>query len=563
MGGFLHGIGTLLKTGFDMTPTGQRYQQVQQEKQTQREQAEKNDREVADYFLNRGAKIVGPGGAVQEDHVLPNGETLPGGLLRKADPARTFTHKTATGQKVQFEDPTPDERIGINAGRLAHQFTAEAPTREAMAGEQATNAGRTAQATAGGTYAAQNAQAAAHGFSVPTLLSNLIPGSDKNPDGSPRKLLPSELGPLMQGAESASNIQSQVETRKAQLDAAKRAAAAQSLSGVQDQAGLDQFHKEYPEAAQFAHVPTVYSAPFIKSSIRTLGVPVTEQPKYTMEELRTSAMQDAQKNMGNVDTEVDKMINKYKFPEMNNGLKEKIKGHLAIGDLEGAQKVKDEALSSIAQHEQNILQETDPRVINARVGQQIAVEKAKAALAPGGFSAIVDPAARNRAETEYDKSAKAAGDTVADARRVKALITKAQGGNPAASGVIPIAELRTFVNRVNAQELKQVSTGAGSVYDRVSGWIKGATTEEGPIPAAVLKGMSEIADLQEQLANQKHQMEVNILNSKTGAKVKPVDFSTVGAGPTAPKTIRARDVQGKLHEAPAGTALPAGWKLEP
>ena len=27
-------------------------------------------------------------------------------------------------------------------------------------------------------------------------------------------------------------------------------------------------------------------------------------------------------------------------------------------------------------------------------------------------------------------------------------------------------------------------------------------------------------------------------------------------------TIRARDAQGKLHEAPAGTALPAGWKLE-
>ena len=37
-----------------------------------------------------------------------------------------------------------------------------------------------------------------------------------------------------------------------------------------------------------------------------------------------------------------------------------------------------------------------------------------------------------------------------------------------------------------------------------------------------------------------------------------------GAGGTAAPTgtIRARDAQGKLHEAPAGTALPAGWKQE-
>lgn len=34
-------------------------------------------------------------------------------------------------------------------------------------------------------------------------------------------------------------------------------------------------------------------------------------------------------------------------------------------------------------------------------------------------------------------------------------------------------------------------------------------------------------------------------------------------GTTGGGTMRARDAQGVLHEAPAGTALPAGWKLEP
>lgn len=33
-------------------------------------------------------------------------------------------------------------------------------------------------------------------------------------------------------------------------------------------------------------------------------------------------------------------------------------------------------------------------------------------------------------------------------------------------------------------------------------------------------------------------------------------------GSGAPKTIRARDPQGNLHEAPAGTPLPSGWKQE-
>jgi hypothetical protein len=35
-----------------------------------------------------------------------------------------------------------------------------------------------------------------------------------------------------------------------------------------------------------------------------------------------------------------------------------------------------------------------------------------------------------------------------------------------------------------------------------------------------------------------------------------------GSGAQGGSTIRARDPQGKLHEAPAGTALPAGWKPE-
>lgn len=56
----------------------------------------------------------------------------------------------------------------------------------------------------------------------------------------------------------------------------------------------------------------------------------------------------------------------------------------------------------------------------------------------------------------------------------------------------------------------------------------------------------------------------NILESLGDAGYN-VDKMTARApdAPAAPAMIRARDAQGKLHEAPAGTALPAGWKLEP
>jgi len=40
-------------------------------------------------------------------------------------------------------------------------------------------------------------------------------------------------------------------------------------------------------------------------------------------------------------------------------------------------------------------------------------------------------------------------------------------------------------------------------------------------------------------------------------------YAPAQAAPVAPRTIRARDQRGVLHEAPAGTALPAGWKMEP
>lgn len=51
-------------------------------------------------------------------------------------------------------------------------------------------------------------------------------------------------------------------------------------------------------------------------------------------------------------------------------------------------------------------------------------------------------------------------------------------------------------------------------------------------------------------------------NKATADSVKKVGSPKTEGSKDSGKTIRARDPQGKLHEAPAGTPLPGGWKAE-
>lgn len=54
----------------------------------------------------------------------------------------------------------------------------------------------------------------------------------------------------------------------------------------------------------------------------------------------------------------------------------------------------------------------------------------------------------------------------------------------------------------------------------------------------------------------------NADKQRFGGAMRPRSMRTPTSTPSATGTIRARDTNGKLHEAPAGTPLPAGWKPE-
>ncbi|MCU1340140.1 MAG: hypothetical protein JWO19_5721 [Bryobacterales bacterium] len=163
--------------------------------------------------------------------------------------------------------------------------------------------------------------------------------------------------------------------------------------------------------------------------------------------------------------------------------------------------------------------------------------------------------------SNYEKDSKEYATKVSAARQLKDFVSAAQPGNKAAPGLIPMSEVRTLVNRVIREELEAVSSGAGSAWDRLQGKI-GSLTEGQPIPPEVLKDINTITGVMENVARRNYEYNVKITNQTYGSKAQPIDLPQTSADTKTGGMIRARDPQGKLHEAPAGTELPTGWTLE-
>lgn len=200
---------------------------------------------------------------------------------------------------------------------------------------------------------------------------------------------------------------------------------------------------------------------------------------------------------------------------------------------------------------------TASAVAPIHVQEEAAKQVAMAANSPEAFGSIVNPRERTQAQQNYERDSKDYADKVSAARQLKDFVAAAESGNKAAPGLIPLAELRQIVSRVNQAELRMAGSGAGSVMDKVQGWL-GGHVEGQPIPPDVLKGIKEISSLQARAARSNYATKVAITNKTFGSKVQPIELpDDFGA------TIRARDSKGNLHEAPAGTPIPAGWKAEP
>ena len=125
-------------------------------------------------------------------------------------------------------------------------------------------------------------------------------------------------------------------------------------------------------------------------------------------------------------------------------------------------------------------------------------------------------------------------------------MTAAQSGNKAAPGLIPIAEVRQLVNRLNRHELQSVSSSAGSAYDRLQGFL-GKYTEGQPIPPQVLSDTKAISQIMQQAARRTYEYKVQLNRQIYGSKAQPVDLDNGSQAGTV-----VYNGGGKTYNIPAG-----------
>jgi hypothetical protein len=274
------------------------------------------------------------------------------------------------------------------------------------------------------------------------------------------------------------------------------------------------------------------------------------------------------------DAIVDRILPPDKFPTDNANFKVELRNAgKGMSDLNQASR----AHSEVIQRMQALAGARSPEAFQAEARKAAAVaaategididkakkiELAKASLAPGAFSAIIDPTARSRAISDADAMDKAYIDKLGTVKTLNDTIDLALSGNKAAPTMAVIDQLRTVVNRVNRQELEQVK-GAGSAWDNVRGWVNGKI-EGQPIPPNILNDMKTLAGAQATTADSVHEANRIRTNSYLGAKLpdnradikQAMGFNAPG-GAGGGKTYTQADVDRAVSQTPGLTAAAA------
>jgi hypothetical protein len=163
--------------------------------------------------------------------------------------------------------------------------------------------------------------------------------------------------------------------------------------------------------------------------------------------------------------------------------------------------------------------------IGAHVAEQVQAEVAKSRMAVG-TGQIVDPRQRAEVDRILDTADKEAQKSIGDAMRLKQDVQMSQGGNRVTPNLETIQTLRSIVNRVNANELKQVGA-SGNAID----WLKskgGSWVSGQPIPDNIQKDFASIADADVKLAQATHATVYGTVAQKYGLSgLQPPDIAGI------------------------------------
>lgn len=286
----------------------------------------------------------------------------------------------------------------------------------------------------------------------------------------------------------------------------------------------DEHEKEQSETGKNTAAQAASQAEAALNRAKTPGA----QAESDIDKFKLQLIQDAGSAPASGGDAIDGILPANKFPTLNGSFKREY-GEAGRGMIDP---------NGIAQARQAVIaravdmaKEVAPEILaaaankagleaNARVPAEVIAavqtEAAKARLAPGAVGGIPDPAMQREAMQQADLADKNWTDKAASGATLRSTVQLAEEGNKAAPPMATIDQLRMAVNRVNRQELEQVS-GAGNLYDRVSGWL-GGWTEGQPIPPAILKDMGALANASDKTADTMRGVAYRNINQRYGAK---------------------------------------------
>lgn len=329
-----------------------------------------------------------------------------------------------------------------------------------------------------------------------------------------------------------------------------RAQAIEDSALISDQDSYAKWAAKYPSVA--GNLPTKFD-PGIIATLQRSSVPVKEQPEFDIKATEAAAAKNASP-AGDMKL-VDSVI------PIGSPLNARTKAQVAAARQSGMGAA---TIAGILKDASNQIGKTETAVAtaNAETPGKIAAAVATGRAMNGtGPTANVPPHLAPAAIAAYNKSGEALAQAQTDSDDIQKVLDLAGAGNKAAGANVPMLGVGAVnaingIKRITSAEIAQYGS-AGSLLDKIQGKLQG-WVEGQPIPADVLKDMKSLHDTLAESALAKHSREVQSINNSYGSSFEPMKFQA--AKPSAP--IRARDPQGKLHEAPAGTTLPAGWKLE-
>jgi hypothetical protein len=269
MGGFFQNLKNNLMQPITGTPmwSAQQRAQVEKQQQDREDQMEYQRQSAADIALAEHMNTD-----VRALPVVANTvkETMPTAtsdnpyspdvtVARPADPSRVVKHKTAEGDTVQWELPTPEAQV-------RRQIQLQAPALAAQNAQIGATAQSQARGTATGRTAGEIADREARGVPITPELAKLynVPATTPNADGttSPYKMLPEELSraipPTVRANASTENAGTRADTAK--TVAQMKIDAAQALKDAQQQFQADQNDKKLAFQDQWAKARNAVTA---------------------------------------------------------------------------------------------------------------------------------------------------------------------------------------------------------------------------------------------------------------------------------------------------------------